>query len=463
MRRDELYVEELLCNDAAKIVIDEEFKKDLKNRIMFGGECNNITELPKRKNNFKQNRYLKIASGFVICVFVSGTIFKTIDVSNKDMISKGEVIIPITTQKYSEETASKKTDELQTQADIVDSDEAKKPSVAKATEGSKTKDTSHAVASTDKKNKASIDKTNSNTNYAQSDSEINNSLTNVVKGASINIGIKGPIDVPKMGEVQEEAGEVLKCYDSRYSFDAKRKVSVKNGGIYIEDIESSVEQKLISYNKNTHVVEKPNFTPDDSIIYYKAEKVNLEDGVIDEKNGAIYLCDKNGQGSTKIIDGKNPMISKDGKKLVYEAEGKIYILTLSTNAKRLVDIGRYPAWSDDGNLISYVKEEKETQSYDVSTEKKDVYIEKSFSSLWLFDLANENTRSLTNNEAKINNNNIESWAEDVRSGNVTSNFDVTSRYSYFESIWSSNNKEVYVIRKNNEAQVFELIKFSLGN
>ena len=77
------YVEKSLCNDAVKIVIDEEFKSDLKNRIMLGDKYNNITELPKHKNNFKQSKYFKIASGFVICVFVSGTIFKVIDVPSK--------------------------------------------------------------------------------------------------------------------------------------------------------------------------------------------------------------------------------------------------------------------------------------------------------------------------------------------------------------------------------------------
>lgn len=113
MRRDELYVEGLLCNDAAKIIIDEEFKNDLKNKIMFGDKCNNITELPKRKNNFKQNRYLKIASGFVICVFVSGAIFKTIDMPSKGIATKGdtnaELIMPIATNKGLNETTINKT------------------------------------------------------------------------------------------------------------------------------------------------------------------------------------------------------------------------------------------------------------------------------------------------------------------------------------------------------------------
>ena len=438
MRRDEFYVEELLCNDAAKIVIDEEFKNDLKNRIMFGDKYNNITQLPKRKNNFKQNRYLKIASGFVICVFVSGTIFKTIDAPNKDILARGELIMPIDSSKNSVQTDGEKTDVIKPLGKIIKTTkETKQPSVAK--EGVAGTSDSPLVNNVEEANAdANINKNINKANPEESDAEINDGLVKVSKTASVSTEGKSPIDVPTMEIVKDDVGENLKCYDSRYSFDEKRLVSVKDGGIYIRDIESSKEKKLISYNQKTQIVDKPNFTLNDGIIYYKAEKTNLE-------NGAIYLSDKNGQDSIKIVNGKNPMISKDGKKLVYEAEGKIYILTLATNTKSIVDIGKYPAWADNGNLISYVKEDSE----------------KRFSSLWVFDLVNENTRSLTNNEGNIKNNSIESWAEAVRSENISSNYDATSKYSYFESIWSSSSKEIYVIRKNNEAQVFEFIRFNL--
>ena len=285
----------------------------------------------------------------------------------------------------------------------------------------------------------------SNTDSRESDADINQGLVKSGNNASVSTEVKGPINVPKMETIKENTDEILNAYDSRYSSDKKRLVSVKSGGIYVKHLGSTKEQKIVAYDDKVHIINKPNFMPNDDIIYYKAEKVALKNGDIGEKNGAIYLCDKNGEASSKIVDGKNPMISKDGKKLVYEAEGKIFILTLGANNKSLVDIGKYPAWSDNGNLISYVKED----------------IEKRFSSLWVFDLVTGNTRSLTINQVNINNNSIESWAEAVRSESVTNNFDVTSSYSYFESIWSSNNKEIYAIRKDNEAQVFQFVRVNL--
>ena len=440
---NEFYVEELLCNDAAKIVIDEEAKRDLKNRLMHGDKYNNITDIPKQKNKFKQNKYLKIASGFVICVFVSGTILKVIDVPSKNMLSLGEgspdVIMSIGNEKDPDKSNTKKSDLSQSKEAI--------GSKGALSNEQTTPNGTNNIATNNPSGETSADTniSNSNVSSGESDEEINAGLVKSGNNASASTEVKGPINVPKMDTIDKNTDEILNAYDSRYSSDKKRVVSVKSGGIYIKTLESSKEQKIVAYDEKVHIINKPNFMPNDSIIYYKAERVTLENGSIAEKNGAIYLCDKNGEASTKIVDGKNPMVSKDGKKLVYEAEGKIFTLTLGASSKSLVDIGKYPAWSDNGNLISYVKED----------------IEGRFSGLWVFDLVTGNTRSLTSNDVNINNNSIESWAEAVRSESITSNFEVTSPYSYFESIWSSTNKEIYAIRKNNEAQVFEFVRFNL--
>lgn len=459
MVRNELYVEELLYNDASKIVIDQEFKNDLKSRLIFGNEYKDITKPTKHKNNFKQNRYFKIASGFVICVFVSGTILKTIDIQNKSILPKNEgtpdVVMSITSQKDPNITNNKKQELLQPKQVVInENDKIKQLIVPEIRNNIPTN-------SLTAKNDASINKGISNVNPVESDNEINQKLVNPGKTGSVSTEVKGPIEVPKMNELKEEAVETLKPYDSRYSFDEKRLVSVKSGGIYVQDIATSKEKKLVAYNEKIHIINKPNLTLNDDIIYYKAEKVILDNGTSEEINGAIYLTNSSGKETTKIVDGKNPMVSKDGKKLVYEAESKIYVLTLASKDKMLVDNGNYPAFAANGNLISYVKEEKEPQNYDVNNKKNDVSTEKRFSSLWIFDLTTDSNRMLTNKETNVKNSSIESWAQVVRNDNTDSNLDV--KYSYYESIWSTTNKEVYAIRKNNEAQVFELIKFNLDN
>jgi hypothetical protein len=457
--RNELYVEELLCKDAAKTVIDQEFKNDLKSRLIFGDGYKDITKPTKHKNNFRQNRYFKIASGFVICVFVSGTILKAIDIQSKNIVTKNEgtpdVSVSMTGQKDSNVISNKKQGLLQSKEVVVEKDSKIDQIILPEIKNNIITD---SLAT---KNDVGINKNTNDLNSLENDDEINQNLVNPGKNGSVSIDVKGPIEVPKMGDEKEETVATLKAYDSRYSLDEKRLVSVKSGGIYVQDIATSKEKKLVAYNEKTHIIDKPNLTPEDGVIYYKAEKVTLDNGTSEERNGAIYLTDSSGQGSTKIVNGKSPMISKDGKKIVYEAEGKIYILTLASKDKVLVDNGSYPAFSANGNLISYVKEEMEPQNYDVSNKKNSDSGEKKFSSLWMFDLTKGSPHMLTNKETNVNNSSIQSWAQVVRSGNIDSDIDI--KYSYYESIWSANNKEIYAIRKNNEAQVFELIKFNLDN
>jgi len=446
--RNDFYVEKLLCDDAAKIVIDEEFKNDLKNRVIFGDDYKYITKPSKHKNNFKQNRYFKIASGFVICVFVSGTILKAIDVQSKNVVVKNEgnpEIMSMVGQKEASATVNKSLELLKPKVAIIAEDINKKQLGVPKVSNSVSKDsltTKDSLATNDdKKGDAEVNGNTNNVVLEKSDDQINQDLVKPGKSASVSIDPKGPIEVPQMNVEKGDTAEELKSYDSRYSNDGKKLVNVKYGGIYIQDIATSKEKKIVAYNEKTHVIDKPNFIPSEGVIYYKAEKVTLENGNSEEKNGAIYLTDKNGQETTKIVDGKNPMVSKDGKKIVFEADGKIYIQTLASKEKVFVDNGNYPSFAENGNLVSYVK------------------VEKGISNLWVYNLVTSATRSLTSKETNIHDNGIQSWAQAVRNSNVSSNFDI--KYSYFESIWSSNNKVIYAIRKNNDAQVFELIKFSL--
>ncbi|HEY8891241.1 MAG TPA: hypothetical protein VIM70_13390 [Clostridium sp.] len=438
MAVNEINVEKALCDDAAKIVIDEKFKYDLKKRILFGDKYNNVIELPKHKNNFIKNKYFKIASGLVICVFVGGTIFRAINVPSKNIFTKADgntdVIMPIVNAKGLTGVSSEKINPLQRLDDIIKNNYKTKQTNL-AIKNSKSAD-SKALAENGDNNNVIIKKDTNGENYAESDASINQGLS--IKGtthASAPTVVKVPIDVPDKGNVKDDTSDNLKVYDSRYSFDEKKLVSVKDDGIYVKNIGSSIETKLIACNAATQIVDKPNFTPKGEIIYYKAEKVKLE-------NGAIYLSDKNGKNPIKIVDGKSPMISKDGVKLAYEVNGSIYIENLLTKARSFIANGKYPAFSDNGNLISYVKEG-------------------TISSLYVFNTSTGKENKLSNMEISAGDSSIQSWAAAVRSVNGISNLSVTGKYSYFESIWCSSNKEIYVLRRNNPAQVFDLIKFKV--
>ena len=472
MEINENSIEKSLCNDAAKIVIDEDFKLDLKNKIMFAGKYNNITEQPKHKNNFMKNRYFKIASGFVICVFVSGTIFKAIDIQSKNIFTKSKEMtnstIPSISTKGSIKDSSKQASALKVLDDLIKNNYINKQfmavnenenSVSDILSGNSVKNaTGNLLAQNGTFNNGIIGVANPN----DSNTEKNQGQGTVVKHVTPAIVIKTPTDVPSVPNVPSVPAVKLIAYDSRYSTDATKLASVKDDGIYIEDLKSSKETKLIAYNDKTQVVNKPNFTPSGGIIYYKADKADVD-------NGAIYLSSENGKVSTKIADGKNPMISKDGENLVYENDGKIYkqILKDNNNSSKYIATGKYPAFSNDGNLISYVKEGIEVQNSVMSTARTVSFArvastEKTISTLCVYNFAEEQNASITDKGSNADSS-IESWSGAIRNDEVTSESDVTSQYSYYESIWSLDNKEVHVIKVNNETGKSEVNDFKLDN
>jgi len=464
---NEIYVEKLLCEDAAKIVVDEEFKYDLKNKIMFGDKYNNITESPKRKSNYKKNRYLKIASGFAICVFVGGSIFKVMDIQNKSFFTKSEgtsdVTMPIASIKGLTKTNNSATNALNTLDAIIKNNYKNKQQMAIQSGKDNTVVGTVTVAENVDKKGATINKivgdVNNKVGEVSSDASINQGLGNAVEHASPSTNVDVPVDVPDAGNVDNSYVPVtLTAYDSRYSPDAKKIVNVKDGGIYIKNLKSSQEEKLVAYDVKTQIVDKPNLTPNDDVIYYKADKVKLDNGVSSEENGAIYLAVKNGKTPTKIVDGKNPMVSKDGKELVYESEGKIYIQSLGTDTSRYIANGKYPAFSDDGKLVSYVKEEIEPQS-PIAMMAKIANIEKTNSTLCVIDPATGKTQGITDKGVDVEDNSIKSWA-----GSTTISDEANSSgYSYLQSIWSADNKEVYVIKRDNESNVSTVSNFKLDN
>lgn len=195
MVNNEHYVEKSLCNDAVKIVIDEEFKCDLKNRIMFGDKYN-ITELPKHKNNFKQSKYFKIAASFVIGVFVSGTIFKVIDVPTK---GKPDVITPISSAKnLSEDNSGKTNVPLRKDAVASINNGDNLLSIAKGNEGSESNAVDDTMEKHSKEIKVVISKNTGKVNSVDKDVVINKSPAKNGGNVDVSTDVSKPINVPNM-------------------------------------------------------------------------------------------------------------------------------------------------------------------------------------------------------------------------------------------------------------------------
>jgi hypothetical protein len=129
------------------------------------------------------------------------------------------------------------------------------------------------------------------------------------------------------GSNKQKLSDMKNVYAPNYSSKGDKIVFAKNEGIFIEDVESKEVKNVIKSTNSYEVYDKPNFTTDGSIIYCKTDFENDPNGTIGgaKKVSEIYKVNENGKNNIKLIDGLNPALSRDGKSLAYEVDGKIYV------------------------------------------------------------------------------------------------------------------------------------------
>ncbi|KYH34651.1 hypothetical protein CLTEP_13680 [Clostridium tepidiprofundi DSM 19306] len=565
MKRDRCDIEKMLLNDAEKIEIDYDFKKNLKKQIMSQCSNKNIVDISENRKKHKVNRYLKIASSFAIVVLIGGTFVKvnsntsflakndknnTISVSEVVTISKlsdssnadknvlkaeedlkTEVVNEIEksdVQKNKDENNSKSSN-ITRNIQTVDKNEKEMVEInnnatllAKGTSANKNIATnkSSSVKSTEKythkdvskqdnlKNKDSLYE-NKNTDATKNkDSKVNEqhgdvknnkdaegikdaediktikdnkdgkdikatkpngidsgydfdklAIDNLLKNQEISAASpnlsEDTIEKPHMENIKEENNVMTNCYDSRYSKDYSKVLLCKKDGIYSKDIKTGDEIKIV--DSQNAIIEKPNYTPDGDVIYAKIDKTDSND-----VKWFIYKFSVRDSSEESIVEGKDPMVSKDGSKVAYEFKGKICIKDLKSGKNNIIDDGKYPSWSADGNFLSYVKIISEKETFDKDTQQKNVYVEKKYSTVWIYDIKQNKEYAITNKEFVVDNDKLNDWANKVVNGSECENFDLKSKYTYYESMWSEDGKELYVIRRDNEREIYELVKFNLN-
>lgn len=477
-------IEEYLKEDAEKIDVDLKFKKELKNIIMKDKVVNIYSFRRKRINSIK--RYLKIASSFVICVFLGGSLYHLASVPSKgDEYSTQEV-------EYENRTITEVTklreisvDEIENVKSLrrdmfeVDSDTNKeKPNSSYATGISKNKtntsneqkgdseDTQNKDKSENKKGSTeeviiasnseseiglSTNRKDEGKSESSDDSKINGLLEDKRQNNALSPIEKpsGPIVVkPTEKEELIDNDENIQIYDSSTSKDGMVEIKAHENMLCM--IKDGKKETILELEDGIRI-ENPNLLGSGNIIYAR----NLSNS---ENTMYIYLYDVKLMKEEKLFEGKNPMISSDGNILAYEFKGEILAADLVSNVTKIVDRGSYPSWSYNGEYLSYVKEEIEYSQKD-GKEKK---VEKVCSSLWIYNLDNGEKYPITNKEFITDNKKIDKWAQEVRDDSVNIKYDVIPKYTYYESIWSIDDMKIYVIRRDNDKEVYDLVEFTLN-
>lgn len=253
-------------------------------------------------------------------------------------------------------------------------------------------------------------------------------------------------------------------YSPQYSNDGNSIIYSRNDGIYIYDIIKASTKKVIGSSDHNTLFERPSFTPDGKIIYFiiRTSPNLFDDTGALHTESSIYEVNKDGSKNTKIIDGSSPSLSGDNNLLAYENNDNIYILNLKTRENTLIDRGRTPSWSKDGRLLSFIKYDNLSYKYNKMPSKKNLFIDRYFSSVWIYDKFNPKNKYMLTEELFIDmESKILKWANEVNNTDIPQHFTVSEQYSYFETSWGNKSNELYVVRNNNEKHTFELIEFIL--
>ena len=255
------------------------------------------------------------------------------------------------------------------------------------------------------------------------------------------------------------------CYNPIYANGDDNVIAfARNNGIFIMDVNKKDIKRLTGSENPEVSYAKPNFTPEGDVIYFKVTILPKPDGHgFVEKEPAVYKISKDGKKEEKLLDGYNPVISRDGKKLLYEMNNNIYVMDLETKASKLVDSGKYAAWSSDGKYISYAKFERDIEHYTKFKQQKKLYIDKEYSNIYIADMENlKNKYKITKEEFQDRGKEISDWSNDIKNTTEEQHFLVVSKLAYFDSVWSNSNDEIYVSAYDGDKANFELLKFKLN-
>jgi hypothetical protein len=252
------------------------------------------------------------------------------------------------------------------------------------------------------------------------------------------------------------------CYNPIY-FEKDNNIIAfaRNDGIYKLNLKTKKIVKIVESKDPMVSFAKPNFTPEGDIIYFKVTVLPRPEGHgFMEKDPSIIKISSDSSVQEKIIEGYNPVLSNDGKQLLYELNNNIYVLNMDTKDSKLVDAGKYAAWSTSGKYISYAKFDRTTTPYKKLKGKKNLFIDKEFSNLYITDLRNlKNKKKITQEEFDNKESDIENWAKSVEDSTAEQHFLVVSKIAYFDSTWSRDDKELFASIYNSSRESFQLVKY----
>lgn len=178
-----------------------------------------------------------------------------------------------------------------------------------------------------------------------------------------------------------------------------------NGDVFLFDVKTTKSEKVLDG------------TPDSSYIYPEWKDQNhIYLTKVTDKEKQIVEVNVQTKEETFIASGEMASLVEKEQKLVFERHGEIIIYNVKSGKETIVDRGKDPSVTNDGNYISYVKERS------------------GFEDVWISDMDLETKNKVTTNPSPR----FEPSGEGM--------------YRYQFPIWGNDERTLYVMKKRNDGE-----------
>ena len=242
--------------------------------------------------------------------------------------------------------------------------------------------------------------------------------------------------------------------------DGKR-LAFSNGNLNIFDIETSKAKVLLKGDEFTYEgqlawtsYEQPAWSLDNKhIIYVKKVIKQRENHGFDVIESSIYQINLESMDVIKLADGDSPSYADEKQVIVFERDGIILRKDIKDGSEKIIDTGRFPSVSPDGEYVAYIKTLKNEK---IISPK--LTMEENIDNVWIADVNHDTKKQLTMNYVEKEEAGEEEISED--SYDLPMSIHKTGLYSYYNPKWSSDSKNIYVLKNNNKSNNMKLMRIS---